>query len=146
MKFSSHPYTLSLQCLSYSKFSQFSYESDSSRAFWCRECATWHWNEYVLILLNLILYTYPNRKSKDYVYGIWVCKALGIWKGYYRVKNQRYTAAAGTKSCKTMQTIFFQKAVMSRITKMHNWKICHHVRPHSYFFYFTWFLKITILG
>ena len=22
------------------------------------------------------------RKSKDYVYGIWVYKALGIWKGY----------------------------------------------------------------
>ena len=27
------------------------------------------------------------RKSKDYVYDIWVYKALGIWKGYYRVKN-----------------------------------------------------------
>ena len=25
--------------------------------------------------------------SKDYVYGIWVYKALGIWKGYYRVKK-----------------------------------------------------------
>ena len=24
------------------------------------------------------------RKSKDYVYGIWVYKALGIWKGYYK--------------------------------------------------------------
>ena len=34
---------------------------------------------------------------------------------------QRYTAAASTKSCKTMQTIFFQKAVMSRIAKMQNW-------------------------
>ena len=31
--------------------------------------------------LNLI------RKSKDYVYGIWVYKALDIWKGYYRVKK-----------------------------------------------------------
>ena len=30
---------------------------------------------------------YPIRKSKDYVYGIWVYKVLGIWKGYYRVKN-----------------------------------------------------------
>ena len=29
----------------------------------------------------------PLRKSKDYVYGIWVYKALGIWKGYYRVKK-----------------------------------------------------------
>ena len=27
------------------------------------------------------------RKSKDYVYGIWEYKALGIWKGYYRVKK-----------------------------------------------------------
>ena len=27
------------------------------------------------------------RKSKDYVYGIWVYKALDIWKGYYRVKQ-----------------------------------------------------------
>ena len=30
---------------------------------------------------------YVLRKSKDYVYGIWVYKALGIWKGYYRVKK-----------------------------------------------------------
>ena len=29
----------------------------------------------------------PVRKSKDYVYGIWVYKALDIWKGYYRVKK-----------------------------------------------------------
>ena len=28
-----------------------------------------------------------KRKSKDYVYGIWVYKVLGIWKGYYRVKK-----------------------------------------------------------
>ena len=27
------------------------------------------------------------KKSKDYVYGIWVYKVLGIWKGYYRVKK-----------------------------------------------------------
>ena len=27
------------------------------------------------------------RKSKDYVYGVWVYKVLGIWKGYYRVKK-----------------------------------------------------------
>ena len=30
---------------------------------------------------------FPIRKSKDYVYGIWVYKALDIWKGYYRVKK-----------------------------------------------------------
>ena len=27
------------------------------------------------------------RKSKDYIYGIWVYKALDIWKRYYRVKQ-----------------------------------------------------------
>ena len=27
------------------------------------------------------------RKSKDYVYGIWVYNVLGIWKDYYRVKK-----------------------------------------------------------
>ena len=27
------------------------------------------------------------RKSKDYVYGIWVYKVLSIWKGYCRVKK-----------------------------------------------------------
>ena len=54
MKFNSHPYTLSLQYPSYSKLSQLSYESGSSLAFWCRECATWHLNKYALILLNII--------------------------------------------------------------------------------------------
>ena len=29
----------------------------------------------------------PIGKSKDYVYGIRVYKVLGIWKGYYRVKE-----------------------------------------------------------
>ena len=29
----------------------------------------------------------PIRKTKDYVYGIWLYNALGIWKGYYRVKK-----------------------------------------------------------
>ena len=27
------------------------------------------------------------RNSKDYVYGKWVYKVLGIWKGYHRVKK-----------------------------------------------------------
>ena len=27
------------------------------------------------------------RKSKNNVYGIWVYKILGIWKGYYKVKK-----------------------------------------------------------
>ena len=72
MKFNSHPYTLSLQYPSYSKFSQLSYEFGCSRAFWCRKCATWHWNKYVLILLNCILYTYP----KIYSCYSWIQKPL----------------------------------------------------------------------
>ena len=32
-------------------------------------------------------FCYIIRKSKDYVYGIWVYKALDIWKCYYRVKK-----------------------------------------------------------
>ena len=32
-------------------------------------------------------YLRNSKKSKDYVYGIWVYKVLGIWKGYYRVKK-----------------------------------------------------------
>ena len=49
MKFDSHPYTLSLQYPSYSKFSQLSYEPGCSSELWCKECATWLRNKYVLI-------------------------------------------------------------------------------------------------
>ena len=44
-----------------------------------------------------------------------------FYKTLFYTHIQRYTAAAGTKGYKTMQTVFFQKAVMSRITKMQNW-------------------------
>ena len=50
------------------------------------------------------------RKSKDYVYGIWVYKALGIWKGYYRVKKSLVsyvkpgTEARNNKYMKYLQT------------------------------------------
>ena len=43
-------------------------------------CESWS-----TVWLNSFCHTI--RKSKDYVYGIWVYKALGIWKGYYRVKK-----------------------------------------------------------
>ena len=68
------PYTLSLPCPSYSKFSQLSYEPGCSRELWCRKCATWLWNTYVLIFSKTLFYTYI----------------------------QRHTAAAGTKYYKTM--------------------------------------------
>ena len=42
--------------------------------------------------VNVITYPCPNpdKKIKDYVYGIWVYKVLGIWKCYYRVKNTSF--------------------------------------------------------
>ena len=39
------------------------------------------------ITIIKVIHTIVVRKSKDYVYGIWVYKVLGIWKGYYRVKK-----------------------------------------------------------
>ena len=41
----------------------------------------------ISISLKSTLLFLSIRKSKDYVYGIWVYKALDIWKGYYRVKK-----------------------------------------------------------
>ena len=40
--------------------------------------------------LATIMATNSIRKSNDYVYGIWVYQALGIWKGYYRVKKNHW--------------------------------------------------------
>ena len=60
-KFNSHNYTLILQCPSDSKFSRLSYEHGCSHELWCRECASWHWNKYVLIYLEL----YFIHISKD---------------------------------------------------------------------------------
>ena len=75
LKFNSPtPYTFSLQCPSNRKFSQLSYEPGCSRELWCRKCATWLWNKYVLIFSKTLFYTHI----------------------------QRHTAAAGTKSYKTM--------------------------------------------
>ena len=55
------PYTLSLQCPSYNKFSQLSYEPGCSHELWCRKCATWLWNKYLLFFLKL----YFMHISKD---------------------------------------------------------------------------------
>ena len=55
------PYTLSLWWPSYRKFSQLSYEPGCSHELWCRKCATWLWNKYVLFFLKL----YFMHISKD---------------------------------------------------------------------------------
>ena len=62
LKFNSPtPYTLSLQCPSNRKFSQLSYESGCSRELWCRKCATWLWNKYVLIFSKTLFYTHIHK-------------------------------------------------------------------------------------
>ena len=54
------------------------------------------------------------RKSTDYVYGIWVCKVLGIWKGYYRVKKslvscmKPWTEARNKKYMKYLSKLTYQ--------------------------------------
>ena len=54
------------------------------------------------------------RKSKDYVYGIWVYKALCIWKGYYRVKTslvsyvKPWTEAGNNKYMKYHSKLTYQ--------------------------------------
>ena len=56
---------------------------------WMLQCH-WYWHCSIHtcrvgININRVASWRPRvliRKSKDYVYGIWVHKALGIWKGY----------------------------------------------------------------
>ena len=56
-----------------------------STTVWCSALnyGRWWWFEPA----EVPTISFPIRKSKDYVYGIWVYKALDIWKGYYRVKK-----------------------------------------------------------
>ena len=63
LKFNAPPYTLCLSCPSYSKFSQLSYGPGCSRELWCRKCATWLWNKYVLIFSKTLFYTHIQRHT-----------------------------------------------------------------------------------
>ena len=59
----------------------------------------------------------PIRKSKDYVYGILVYKALDIWKGYYRVKKslvsymKPWTEARNNKYMKYHSKLTYQLSI-----------------------------------
>ena len=44
------------------------------------------------------------KKSKDYVYGIWVYNILGIWKGYYRVKKSLVSCTKPWTEARNIQT------------------------------------------
>ena len=87
---------------------------------------------------------YHIRKSKDYVYGIWVYKALGIWKGYYRVKKslvsymKRWTEARNNKYMKYHSKLTYQLSF---------WNVCRKVdyrtavsRPFRVFHVYCLFL------
>ena len=65
------------------------------------------------------------RKSKDYVYGIWVYKALDIWKGYYRVKKSSlvsyvkpWTEARNNKYMKYHSKLTYQLSFWNVIRKV----------------------------
>ena len=52
---------------------------------WGMDLDEWfYFPEYPCSYLSIMI---AIRKSKDYLYGIWLYKVLGIWNGYYRVKN-----------------------------------------------------------
>ena len=82
------------------------------------------------------------RKSKDYVYGIWVYKALDIWKGYYRVKKslvsyvKPWTEARNNKYMKYHSKLTYQLSFwnVSRKVDYHaggKWFI-HGPKRHCY--------------
>ena len=50
-------------------------------------CNTFYHNLLLSVNQELLTQFHAIRKSKDYVYGIWVSKVLGIWKGHYRFKK-----------------------------------------------------------
>ena len=74
-------------------------------------------NQIIALIINRLCNhpcLYFIRKSKDYVYGIWVYKALGIWKGYYRVKKslvsyvKPWTGARNNKYMKYQSKLTYQ--------------------------------------
>ena len=68
------------------------------------------------------------RKSKDYVYGIWVYKVQGIWKGYYRVTKSLFScmkpwteARNDNKYMKFQTHISWPRTLASFRSKQHLW-------------------------
>ena len=64
-----------------------SYTGKNTSMYWIRALLMPPARESAAMILILFTWNTPIRKSKDYVYGIWGYKVLGIWKGYYRVKK-----------------------------------------------------------
>ena len=59
---------------------------DTSKSQHTVECP-YNAGQHKMILHTSLQWLRQKRKSKDYVYGIWLHKVLGIWNGYYRVKK-----------------------------------------------------------
>ena len=57
----------------------------------------------------------PTRKSQDYVYGVWVCKLLGIWNGYYRVKKNHQSHAWNRETGQEMINILYEISLQNYI-------------------------------
>ena len=99
------------------------------------------------------LYYCLVRKSKDYVYGIWVYKVLGLWKGYYRVKKslvscmKPWTEARNNKYMKYHSKLTYQlcdngidnakcwykppiNVIHSQLTTEYRWHLCLIIYNH----------------
>ena len=60
-----------------------------SLSYWIQHSKLYKWWKFhaLIIFWKLLLFnSWTIRKSKDYVYGIWLYKVIGIWKGYHKVK------------------------------------------------------------
>ena len=74
-------------------------------------------------------------KSKDYVYGIWVYKALGIWKGYYRVQKslvsyvKPWTEAGNNKYMKYHSKLTYQLSFWN-VSRKVDYQVVHP-RPQT---------------
>ena len=85
-------------------------------------------------LSNIYIYMYI-WKSKDYVYGIWVYKALGIWKGYYRVQKslvsyvKPWTEAGNNKYMKYHSKLTYQLSFWN-VSRKVDYQVVHP-RPQT---------------
>ena len=91
-----------------------------------------------IYLIIVISVSWSIRKSKDYVYGIWVYKALDLWKGYYRVKKSSvsyvkpWTEARNNKYMKYHSKLTYQLSF---------WNVSRKVDYHAGG---KWFIHISI--
>ena len=69
------------------------------------------------------------RKSKDFVYGIWVYKVLGKWKGYYRVKKSSLVSCM--KPWNEARNSKYMKYHFKRTYQLAFWNVSRNVDYHA---------------